>query len=480
MSSFSNVLILVVACIWVIGVHVYNAKIVDDLQSRLKKAEQRRTTRDDGDALYAPPGRTLSPLHTTKEEFLYKWLDDYIVFHGKITSGQLPPRYAKCSFANGYGNCWQQFVSCVLYAMMSERALILVRRSNEPFNPFMNHLDDMYLPPPVTMWRSGNISELESPVYGPPIDTPETWPWYTSLIETVPSCGNVSEVHGKIDYLGLSGGEGFDYFADKLRENPRHGLLHKLPSNFYQIIFNYFLKLRPHWQAIVDDFKAKHFGKYTIGLQMRGHDNHGRHGLVPLDIFMQAAEIIAADCPVPFEDVVFYVASPDRQAVIDAQAMYGRHKIVFYEGNGTLERNSGAGDLHSVITMWLLGECDDVITSELSSFGTNSAARGGIVPVVCNHERSCMRRLTPQPCTYLPYPILHEFCVANLSTTFHRYSTVEGHCTTMFRAVEDCSRVGCRDQYNSFKFKLPKWLACAEQRPGPREPSGVEHTQPHC
>lgn len=50
------------------------------------------------------------------------------------------------------------------------------------------------------------------------------------------------------------------------------------------------------------------------------------------------------------------------------------------------------------MTWWLLGECDEVITTEASSYGTTAAARTGITPIVCNHHKYCMRRLSPTPC----------------------------------------------------------------------------------
>jgi hypothetical protein len=73
-------------------------------------------------------------------------------------------------------------------------------------------------------------------------------------------------------------------------------------------------------------------------------------------------------------------------------------------------------DLVSQITQWILGECDDVMASEYSSFGISSqffgilkeklhiglvgASRGGIIPLICTGERFCYRKLTPTPCGY--------------------------------------------------------------------------------
>eukprot|EP01116_Phalansterium_solitarium_P014121 TRINITY_DN31653_c0_g1_i1.p1 TRINITY_DN31653_c0_g1~~TRINITY_DN31653_c0_g1_i1.p1 ORF type:complete len:480 (-),score=86.32 TRINITY_DN31653_c0_g1_i1:69-1484(-) len=402
--------------------------------------------------LVIPKFRTYSRLHRQKEDEFRRMLDDYVGYHNRVTSGQVAPRYARCSLAHGYGNCWQQFVSCALYAMVSKRALLLTRRFWDKTNPFMNTLQLFYEPPPVLLFRE-NITELSVPLYGP--DNETKWNQF-SWLEKASTCANLEEAFGNAPYLGLSGVQGFDYFADHIRDNPNHQLLHKLPTNFYQILFDYFWKLKPEWQAEIDACKKGHFGKFTIGLQMRGNDAGGIHPLIPLDIFMQAGELLAADAPVPYDDVVFLIATPDKKAVQEAQAIYGTKKIVYFEGSE--ERGTAKGNIVSFLTMWLLGDCDDVVTSESSSYGTNAAARTGIVPVVCNHARVCYRRLTPQPCSYNPFPTAREDCAKGLNSTMFRYASVESHCGFFFRYYRDCVSYGCPDPHDSFPHRpLPPW-----------------------
>lgn len=50
-----------------------------------------------------------------------------------------------------------------------------------------------------------------------------------------------------------------------------------------------------------------------------------------------------------------------------------------------------------------MGECDDVVTTEASSYGTTAAARTGLFPIVCNHHKFCFRRLSPTPCQDTPF-----------------------------------------------------------------------------
>jgi len=56
-----------------------------------------------------------------------------------------------------------------------------------------------------------------------------------------------------------------------------------------------------------------------------------------------------------------------------------------------------------------LGECDEIITTEMSSYGTNAAALYGKIATVCTHERFCFKRLSPEPCQTEPLgPIRYE------------------------------------------------------------------------
>eukprot|EP01116_Phalansterium_solitarium_P019295 TRINITY_DN5331_c0_g1_i1.p1 TRINITY_DN5331_c0_g1~~TRINITY_DN5331_c0_g1_i1.p1 ORF type:complete len:485 (-),score=128.15 TRINITY_DN5331_c0_g1_i1:256-1710(-) len=467
LSAFSSVLLFVA--------YLYHDNVTTELRLRASRAEAALEAGLSDWRVLQP--HTAWPLHLQKERFFQKMLDDYLVYHRNVTSGVLPPRFLMCSMSNGYGNAWQMFVSCILYAMLSDRAVIIVRRHYDTDNAFMNTFQELYERPPVKIMNEGPIEFLNTSFFGPPREI--DWPWMDFSQVSYPV--HVKDRKHDEQFLSVSGDEGFNYYADKLRESPRMGMLHKIPSNFYEMIFRQFVKLKPSYQSFVDEFKRKHFGAYTIGIQMRGNDPHGLHAVVPFYVYLQAAELLAADCPGPWDEVVFFVASQDYKAVQEAQAIYGTRKIAYF--NASQERHTLEGDHAAALTIWLLGECNDVVSSESSSYGTNAAARRGIVPVVCNSDRSCMRRITPQPCSYLPYPVKPETCSDEAGSdnpcagSFHRFSTVEGHCGAVFRKDHDCEYVGCRDQYNSFApyRVMPRWPLCNLSRPGPPALPGHEY-----
>eukprot|EP01116_Phalansterium_solitarium_P009718 TRINITY_DN23991_c0_g1_i1.p1 TRINITY_DN23991_c0_g1~~TRINITY_DN23991_c0_g1_i1.p1 ORF type:complete len:479 (+),score=63.09 TRINITY_DN23991_c0_g1_i1:81-1517(+) len=444
--------------LWVVlslvGVNVAWWHIYSDLRERLQAAETainaKSAVRDV--VSHYHPLRVNFSLHQQKEQYFMQVLEDYVAFHRKVTSGLLQPRYAKCEIAHGFGNAWQQLVSCVLYAIVSQRALVVTRRGWDKQNSFLNNFEQFYLPPPVPLFHTGNISMLPVPLYGPADE--HEWKNYHRGLDKAAWCHDLHLMHNTEPYVSLQGLHGYDYFASLIQENPHHQLLHRIPSNFYQLIHGFFVKLQPQWQQEIDEFKRNHFGAYTIGIQLRKFDGggSGTAAIIPVELYLQAAELLASSAPVPFEQVVFFIAAPDNTTAASLQEVYGSKRIVSFSSS------VHSGKTLGFLTMWLLGECNDIVTTETSSYGTNAAARTGLTPVVCNHQWYCHRRLTPQPCAGHPYPVERQKCVKNASSTFHRFSSVESHCGYFYRLNEDCLGQGCRDNYNSFpNFKLPPW-----------------------
>lgn len=73
-----------------------------------------------------------------------------------------------------------------------------------------------------------------------------------------------------------------------------------LPSNYFQIMLHYLWRLNDELQKEVDQFKAKYFGLFTIGIQIRAptfrtdkkeEKDHKGMPVPPLGIFAQAAEV---------------------------------------------------------------------------------------------------------------------------------------------------------------------------------------------
>ncbi len=108
------------------------------------------------------------------------------------------------------------------------------------------------------------------------------------------------------------------------------------------------------------------------------------------------------------------MVTPDKGYLNTARTLYGKSKIAFLEGE--VNEHTEEGTKNALLNFYLMGMCDDLIVSEISSYGTNAAARTGITPVICNHERICYRRLTPEPCQDSPYPIRKSPCPGKSNT----------------------------------------------------------------
>jgi len=133
------------------------------------------------------------------------------------------------------------------------------------------------------------------------------------------------------------------------------------------------------------------------------------------------------------------------EEIKEAQQIYGEKKIVYFPYG---EFKNEEADF---ITFWLLGECNEVITTEFSSYGLNAAARAGIVPAVCTHEKYCFKRLTPQPCAMHPWPV-EPICRLEASS-FHKLPDIEMHCGFENEYARNCVEHGCADNHDSWK----KW-----------------------
>lgn len=83
--------------------------------------------------------------------------------------------------------------------------------------------------------------------------------------------------------------------------------------------------------------------------------------------FFQAAYTLAVNAPVPFKDVKFFLATSDRDVLNMAREWYGQDKIIFYDGK--LEAASKDGFGIGLITFMLMSSCDDIVGTELSSYG---------------------------------------------------------------------------------------------------------------
>jgi len=246
--------------------------------------------------------------------------------------------------------------------------------------------------------------------------------------------------------IRLSGNWGYDYFGQTVLVNKHLHLTEEFPSNVYPILHNWLFQLSDPIREQVDDYKRKNFGSYNVGIQIRypiskttegvfykGQKDHEGVPVPPLSLFAETAyQLSYQQTKSNFEDVRWLVATQEPKLIEELKKKHGNERIIFYEGKiiTTFDRDT-KGQLSSFITWWLLGECDDVITTECSTYGTTAAVRRGIIPVVCTHGRFCFRKLSAHPCQQTPardddeYHVHAHFC---LKDELQEFLSVESSC----------------------------------------------------
>jgi len=340
-------------------------------------------------------------------------LQRYTLLHNDIMSGRRVPRFVHCVLINGWGNVFQEAISCLVYALAAQRAVIFNTGPLSGYMPFIQCLDDEKLPfDGFNTSVLGRYKEVVIPRY--------------DLV-----CLNFND-HADKELITIH--LTYDFFAPNILANPHHGekLLEIFPRNYFQILFHYLFPLSPDLQQQVDAFRSQ-MGAYTVGIQIRhptvdqkGAKDHKGMPVPPLGLFAQVAEQLSRfQEEVPYEDVVWYMATQNLELIQQLQKAYGLNKIVWFNGTVTTTfDNDPEGQRVSLISWWLLGECDEVVTTEASSYGTTAAARTGIDPIVCNHEKFCSRRLSPTPCQDTPFPAEQPMsCLAETRKYPHQFMT---------------------------------------------------------
>eukprot|EP00003_Mantamonas_plastica_P019359 TRINITY_DN316_c0_g2_i2.p2 TRINITY_DN316_c0_g2~~TRINITY_DN316_c0_g2_i2.p2 ORF type:complete len:253 (-),score=91.46 TRINITY_DN316_c0_g2_i2:935-1693(-) len=165
--------------------------------------------------------------------------------------------------------------------------------------------------------------------------------------------------------------------APLVTNNPRYrdNLKKVFGDDVYGPLARFIMKPSKRAKEIVDSFKAQHFGKFTIGLQMR-IDVHNMGGQDAIDeakkwekLYFGCATQIQEEDNLPPEDTKFFVAADNVGTRDRAIEKYGRDKVIFVEDS--FKSQTGHLDRHFYgwVDMLLLAECDDVILSSFSSFG---------------------------------------------------------------------------------------------------------------
>jgi len=152
----------------------------------------------------------------------------------------------------------------------------------------------------------------------------------------------------------------------------------------------------------------------------------------PIDLFAEMAEYLSRfQDVVPYNQVKWFMATQNQEMISYLQDSYGKHKVVAFNGTITTTFDTHPeGQKVSLITWWILGECDEVITTEISSFGTTAAGRTGRHAIVCNQHKFCFRRMSDAPCQDTPFLVDQPLqCLQNLKKLPHQYITsVDASC----------------------------------------------------
>jgi len=392
----------------------------EQLNTRILIEHNRRSTRND------------HHVNSHKRENYIKWMRDYKQFHDqsmRTTLSRKKARYVFCQGLNGYGNAFQSIVSCFLYAMMSNRVFLLE-------DSHLWSYSDYFKEPIIDYFNHEPIRNKKAQRLDP-----------DSL-----ACIDFSD-HDNLQLVILAGNWGWDYFGQTLQVNPHYNLTQHLPTDFFKLTFHFLFQLRDELEEKIEDFKQTFFGDFTIGIQIRavitkthstgefykGKKDHEGHPIPPTTLFGQTAELLShQQTKAPYDRVKWFIATQNLSFVEQLQETYGEEKVIFYEGKITTTFDSDVeGQNVSFLTWMLLGECDEIITTESSSYGVVAAARAGIYPVVCNHGRWCARKLTTEPCQQTPwfedslYPIQPHDCLRGQK---NEWNSVESSCA-YFEAI---------------------------------------------
>ena len=128
-----------------------NSEYVCDLQNGRSKSNFDRTnlnTKQRNDKHISPSNRyILHVIHFIEEQYLLNWLDSYTKFHNtareafKTQNNTIMDldsiKYARCHGYNGFGNCIQSIIPCFLYALVSNRVVIISPDVVFPFKKYV-------------------------------------------------------------------------------------------------------------------------------------------------------------------------------------------------------------------------------------------------------------------------------------------------------------------------------------------------------
>mmetsp|Transcript_13744 Transcript_13744/g.20753 ORF Transcript_13744/g.20753 Transcript_13744/m.20753 type:complete len:652 (-) Transcript_13744:128-2083(-) len=357
-------------------------------------------------------------------------------------------KFVVVSPGSGFGNRQMVIVAAFLYALLSQRVLLVDWLSHE--TQALGDVHDLYESPSGLklsysqarrLWPEwggwGNASMLV-------FDNTHYYTTEWSVEEL--ACRNFTEEHSEDSLVYLITDQ---YVASFMSINPFYETIVAQLGDGGSLFKNLFsILLRPvkPIRKIVEDFVDKNFyGYYVIGMQVRY--GVGQFYLKEdQDEFWRCALSMGRQLPISTQKKLrYFIASDSQQIIHEAKRALG-NKLIYYE---TVRGNDAAGQdawYGAAVDNFLLSECDDIIVTSTSTFGYVAAARKDIAPMTMSGMfRRCVRPLSSQPQNTAHAAIRRTTCFENAET---------------LRPEEDmlCANLGSNHACNS-----PTALKMAEQ-----------------
>jgi len=352
----------------------------------------------------------------------YVWSSNRAAHLATSSSNVLSPFVYCSALSNGFGNQMQAMISCLLHGFLMEVPVIIktnfgryhstsLPEREKLWNNFHFSVKKINVEHPEVL--CDHLSSFHSSPHDPPLFfspvAPRGWDWYgIDLYMNLELTNPTKKTKVNFTELALNNSE----------HNRRNWIASgdSIPPNFYQIIWRNSFRLRSKYMKIVDSIVATKFGKYTIAIQMRKNDHERLYSEPNVPAMLGTADLLAREVVgrkkgnsyISYDDIRFFVATQDPEALDSAKSFFGEDKVVAFDGIKTAggmevleKREIGA------IVMEVMSRCDDLVVTWFSSYGTNAAARAGITPVAC-FEKSCYRKLVPMPFTQVEQQPTHE------------------------------------------------------------------------
>ena len=313
--------------------------------------------------------------------------------------------------SHGMGNRLLSLVAAFLYAVLTERVLILDWRHSED----QWDLDDLFASPPID-WDfrrladhyGGNQFILDAKGKHPTLEVNEHWGSENNRLsyeELLCSPLN-STLRQDTQFLAMYGNQ---YFSPLLIHNVH--VRSRLESAGFSAgrlappVMRFLLTLVPGLRKKIEDYKAEYWRPYMIGIQVRTKEGHVSGDAMSLLAF-KCAKTLTEALPLSWRqrgDVGWYVATDNASMAIMGKALHPQctqHTpyplpVSYLDCPQDFSKE---GIECAIQHMFLLAEADDLVMTKASTFGDISHAVSMLAPMVTTDQVTCFRQPWVDPC----------------------------------------------------------------------------------